>query len=208
MRITTSVQPNARRVLWGTVLCWALGLLAAHAALPGAEDQRLQKGQALISRLLPEISGGYGYQLVYQVDVPIQIYWRFKTDFDNDFLVSNKLITAHRLVSRSGQVVITENEYTAKPGVIFRWQTTMRPSSYRLDFHLQNPRECGQKYHYGHIQLEARGQRTKVTQVAFFDFFGAGLWTHYPWYGGMTHFLEYTAQWEQETAVKLKDRYD
>jgi len=30
------------------------------------------------------------------------------------------------------------------------------------------------------------GETTKVTQVAYFDFFGASLWAHYPWaYGNI-----------------------
>jgi hypothetical protein len=48
---------------------------------------------------------------------------------------------------------------------------------------------------------------TKVTQVVYFDFFGATLWMNYPWYGGMRHYLHYTARWEQETITRLIDRY-
>jgi len=33
------------------------------------------------------------------------------------------------------------------------------------------------------------------------------LWAHYPWAGGMSDFLRYTARWEQETVLKLKDKY-
>jgi len=46
-----------------------------------------------------------------------------------------------------------------------------------------------------------------VTQTAYFDFFGATLWMNYPWYGGMRHYLNYTARWEQETITRLIDRY-
>lgn len=38
--------------------------------------------------------------------------------------------------------------------------------------------------------------------------FGAAVWAHYPWSGGMNQFLRYTAQWEQNTVLKLKDRYE
>jgi hypothetical protein len=31
---------------------------------------------------------------------------------------------------------------------------------------------------------------------------------HYPWKGGMKDFLSYTARWEQETVLQLKDHYD
>ena len=51
------------------------------------------------------------------------------------------------------------------------------------------------------------GESTKVTHVAYFDFFGATLWVHYPWGGGMLDFLEYTAQWEQRTILQLKNNY-
>lgn len=66
------------------------------------------------------------------------------------------------------------------------------------------------KFHYGHIQLETRAgieEKTMVTQMAYFDFFGLFFWINYPWYGGMTDFLEYTARWEQETILNVKSRY-
>jgi hypothetical protein len=79
-----------------------------------------------------------------------------------------------------------------------------------MDFVLLNPEECGQKFHYGHIQLESVagvGKKTRVTQVAYFDFFGVSFWVNYPWYGGMRYFLEYTVRWEQDTILKLKTIY-
>jgi hypothetical protein len=76
-----------------------------------------------------------------------------------------------------------------------------------MDFVLENPNECGQEFHYGHIQLETMGGHTKVTLVAYFNFWGATFWAYYPWHGGMTEFLHYTAKWEQETALRLRDRY-
>ena len=104
-------------------------------------------------------------------------------------------------------VAITESTYATKPGVTFRWRTITHSDRHRLDFELQNPKECGQKFHYGHIQLEAAGKHTKVTQVAYFDFFGASFWMNYPWYGGMNYYLRYTARWEQKTMARLIDRY-
>ena len=44
-------------------------------------------------------------------------------------------------------------------------------------------------------------------QNRYFDFFGATLWMNYPWYGGMRHYLHYTARWEQETITRLIDQY-
>jgi hypothetical protein len=79
-----------------------------------------------------------------------------------------------------------------------------------MDFVLLNPEECGQRFHYGYIQLDAVGaldEKTKVTQLAYFDFFGVYFWVKYPWYGGMKNFLKYTARWEQETISRLKSKY-
>lgn len=178
-------------------------------------DQELQSGKAFITKLKPPQQTGYGYKLVYIVDAPIEVFWRFKTDFDNDFLLSNKFIKSHHLISRQGNVVVTEDifsedVYTQRPGAKFRWQTTVSPDRYRLDFVLLNPEQCGHRFHYGHIQLETLkhiSQKTRVTQVAYFDFFGAFLWVNYPWYGGMVDFLTYTARWEQGKILKLKSKY-
>jgi hypothetical protein len=171
-------------------------------------DQQLLSGRPFIYKLEPERQNGSGYKLIYMVDAPLDIYWKFKTDFDNDFLLSNKLITAHRFVSRNRNVVVTENKYSSKPNATFKWQTTVLADRQLLKFTLLNPAECGQKYHYGYIQMKAHGQATRVTQVAYFDFFGASFWVGYPLYGGMEHFLKYTAAWEQQIILKLKDRYD
>ena len=168
---------------------------------------QLMQGKAYIYKLDSEDATGKGYKLVYMVAAPLRAYWKFKTDFKNDFLLTNKLIMEHRLVEHKKNVAITESIYATKPGVRFRWRTISFPDVHRLDFELQNPKECGQKFHYGHIQLEAAGEYTKVTQIAYFEFFGATLWMNYPWYGGMHHYLNYTARWEQETITRLLDRY-
>ena len=163
--------------------------------------------QVSIYHLAPEIRGGEAYKLVYLVHVPMDVYWKFKTDFDNDFLVTNKYIRGHKFISRSGNTVVTEDKYTHVPGVIFRWKTEVFSEIHRLDFVLINPNQCGQKYHYGHIQIEPVKEGTRVTQLAYFDFWGASLWANYPWGGGMNDFLLYTAHWEQETVLKLRYRY-
>jgi hypothetical protein len=168
---------------------------------------QLKLGKVYIYKLDPVDTAGNGYKLVYMVAAPLAAYWKFKTDFDNDFLLTNKLISEHRLVAHQNNVAVTESVYTTKPGVRFRWRTISFPDIHRLNFELQNPKECGQKYHFGHIQIEASGEHTKVTQTAYFNFFGATLWMNYPWYGGMRHYLNYTARWEQETITRLIDRY-
>ncbi len=184
-----------------------LGPFALAADREVSEGTPPAGGQVLISHLKPEPRGGKAYKLVYQVPVAIDFYWRFKTDFGSDFLASHKYIRAHRLVSRDGMTVLTENKYANAPDAYFRWKTRLYPQERRLSFVLTNPEECGQRFHYGHIQVEPQGDRTRVTQVAYFDFRGASLWSLYPWGGGMRDFLVYTAKWEEETVVRLKGRY-
>jgi len=160
-----------------------------------------------IEQLEPDSRGGKAYRLVYLVKVPIDVYWKFKTDFDNRFLVSNKYIREHHFISRSDSSVITENKYANAPDVFFRWRTSVFPEAHRLDFVLLNPEACQQKFHYGSIQLDAVKGGTRVTQAAYFDFWGVFLWAHNPFGGGMRDFLIYTARWEQKIALELKYRY-
>jgi hypothetical protein len=121
--------------------------------------------------------------------------------------VTNKYIREHRFISQSDNTVITENKYTNTPDVFFRWGTSMFPAAYRLDFVLLNPQECDQKFHYGSIQFEVANEGTRVTQTAYFDFWGVSLWAYNPFGGGMIDFLRYTARWEQEIILRLKHRY-
>lgn len=186
-------------------------ILSSPPAVPystaSTNSKKIHGKEILIYDLPPDRRGGEGYKLVYLVQVPIEVYWKFKTDFDNDFLVMNKYIREHRFISRNGNKIITEDKYTFGPDVFFRWETEVFPDSHRLDFILLNPKQSGQRFHYGRIELEAVGQETKVTQVTYFDFFGASLWAGYPWGGGMKDFLRYTAHWEQDTILELEDRY-
>jgi hypothetical protein len=163
--------------------------------------------EPVVSRWRPKEKGGTAFKLVYAVSVPRDVFWRFKTDFDNEFLVTNKYIKSHRLTARSDRIITTETVYTYRPKVIFRWRTTLFPRNYRLEYRLLNPRACGQKYHFGQIKLEELGQFTGIVHVAHFDFLGAFLWAHYPGPGGMPAFLRYTARWEQETIRNLIKDY-
>jgi hypothetical protein len=188
------------------------GLLPKHCFAKNSphnepDIDKLMQGKAYVYKLYPEDSAGKGYRLVYMASVPLSAYWNFKTDFQNDFLLTNKLITEHRLVENKDNVVITETTYATKPGVRFRWRTIISPETHRLDFKLLNAKDCGKEYHYGHIQVEKVGEYTKVTQIAYFDFFGATIWMNYPWYGGMNHHLQYMVRWEQETVARLVDLY-
>ncbi|MGD8301583.1 MAG: hypothetical protein PVI55_04140 [Desulfobacterales bacterium] len=192
-----------------------LPLLTFELEAQGTNEAELLDGKTLIRKLPPSQQGGSGYELIYVVDAPLNAFWRFKTDFDNAFMTTNKFIITHRLISQHDNVVVTEvvfsqDLYTHKPNVKFRWQTTLFPDEHRLDFVLLNPVECGQKFHHGSIRLEtagSAGQKTKVTQTAYFDFFGVSFWVNYPWYGGMTYFLTYSVEWERAAVLRLKSKY-
>jgi hypothetical protein len=176
----------------------------------GAQDENKASAvdEIYIHQIAPDERGGRAYKLVYFVKAPIDSYWKFKTDFDNDFITTNKYIEEHNFILQKGNTVITENKYTNSPEVYFKWRTNVLPEAHRLEFELLNPEMCKQKFHYGHIQLESVAVGTRVTQVAYFDFLGAYLWTVYPWKGGMKDILTYTAHWEQETMLQLKSRYE
>ena len=195
-----------------SIIIWVTNLLFDFSISYsiGAQDEQKNSAtdEVIIYQMAPDERGGNAYKLVYFVKAPIDYYWKFKTDFDNDFLVNNKYIREHNFILQKGNTVITENKYTNSPDVYFRWQTTVLPEARRLEFNLLNPEQCRQKFHYGHIQLESLAEGTLVTQVAYFDFLGASLWAFYPWRGGMKDFLSYTAHWEQETMLQLKDQYE
>ena len=194
------------------IIIWVISLVC-HLLIPDSTNaqtrqKRFVNDEVFIYQIAPDKRGGKAYKLVYLVEVPIDVFWKFKTDFDNEFLVKNTYIREHNYISKNGNRFVTEDKYSHGPDVYFRWQTTVFPETYRLDFVLLNPKHCRQKFHYGHIQLESVAERTRVTQVAYFDFWGVSLWANYPWRGGMKDFLSHTAHWEQETILHLKDRYE
>jgi hypothetical protein len=197
---------------------WLRGILAAVVVVFGGLSPQIVTAEAstenhitskpAISRLKPDGTRGRGYKLVYYVDVPVEVFWKFKTDFDNRILLSNRYINAHRLVIHNQHGAVTETEYSNKPGTLFRWQSKLFPEQYLLRYVLMNPDECGQEYHHGSIKLEAVGTGTRVTQLAYFDFFGVSLWMSYPFTGGMSHFLNYTVRWEQQTMLEFRSWYE
>jgi hypothetical protein len=191
------------------VFLFFTGLTNLSAQSPTVEPsaEQLLTGEPFIYRIASDARGGEAYKLVYLVPVPIEVFWRFKTDFHGDFVETNKYIINQRVIKEEREMVIIENRLSNKPDSKFRWRNILYPSKYRLDFVLENPEQCGQRFHYGHFQLEPLGSYTKVSHAAYFDFFGASLWAHYPWEGGMYAFLDYIARWEQETILKVKDDY-
>ena len=191
----------------GSVCVLVLFASCAFSSEQLLSEPTTEQFETVISKLKPEQAHGRGFKLEYFVNVPPEVFWRHKTSFDNQYLITNKFINSHVLVSREANVVITENEYSYKPKAVFKWQSTIYPEQYLLKYTLLNPDECGQKYHYGHISLQAEGAGTRVTQVAYFDFFGVSFWVNYPFKGGMSRFLKYTAQWEQQLVSELEHQY-
>ena len=160
-----------------------------------------------IDRIPSPYPGGYAYRIAYRMPVPLHVCWRFKTDFDNDFLLHNSIIDTHRLLRRTANGAVTETVYKAAPGKRFIWETNTDVRNHRMTFRLINPRSAGQDYHYGIIRMVAVGGHTLIIQQAYFDFAGAGLWVHYPWDGGMRDILKTTVRWEQETVNQLQLAY-
>ena len=181
--------------------------LPIHPATAEPEDEELLSKKRVIYRIKPEKRGGEAFKMIYLVPVPVDVFWKFKTDFQGTFLLSNRYIKIHRFIQKVGNETITENIYSNVPNETFRWRTIAHPGQYRLDFQLENPEDCGQKFHYGTIQLVPFRSYTKVTQIAYFDFFGASLWVNRPFRGGMSTFLIYTARWEIETISRIRDQY-
>ena len=165
--------------------------LNCHSA-DASQSSDLSGDKVLVHQIDPDPRGGKAYKLTYLVQVSIDVYWRFKTDFNNDFLLKNKHIREHQFVSRTGDTVITEDKYANASDVFFKWQTTVHEDLHKLEFVLLNPGECGQNFHYGFIQMESAADGARVTQVAYFDCGGASRWADYLWGGGVGDFLTYT----------------
>lgn len=196
----------ARHMVWVALMVAALGGMVSLAQ--AACDPETADGLAVIERVQSSSGEGQGYRMAYCVDVPLEAYWHFKTDFHNEFLVENPHIVSHRFLHQQGNAVVTENRYAGHTQHLFRWQTHVHPEDHRLEFHLLNPVQAGQDFHYGTIRLEARGQHTMVYQEAFFQFRGAALWARYPWHGGMRSFLQANIQWERQAALARTSHYD
>ena len=195
--------------LFSLIFLLSTGFTILSVQPPTIEPTREQllSGEPFIYRIEPDSRGGEAYKLVYFVPAPIEVFWRFKTDFHGDFIETNKYLEEQRVIREEHNLVIVENRLSNKPEVTFRWRNVLHPSKYRLDFFLENPEQCGQRFHYGYFQLEPLGRYTKVTHVAYFDFFGSSLWALYPWEGGMKAFLDYLARWEQQTILRVERNY-
>jgi len=100
-----------------TLLLILASLLIPVSGYAGAARSSLQNKISLERVVAP--SGGYGYRLQYYVPAPIDVFWRFKTDFDNDVLLTNEELIEHRIVESFDNSVITENRYATAPGLRF-----------------------------------------------------------------------------------------
>ena len=194
----------------GLLLCAVLATTGSGASAdPGVEltDEEFLSSDPVVTKLKPERAHGSGFKMVYSVAAAPATYWRYRTDFEGQLVLQNKFIKSHRLASRDGNTAVTETVYTNKPNTVFKWQTTVFPDRKLLEYELLNPAECGQRYHYGSVQLEALNAGTRVTHIAYFDFFGVSLWVNYPFKGGMSRFLKYTANWEQQLVAEFDRHY-
>ena len=182
------------------IFIWLLTAGTAHAN----NRKPFQKNMVIVET---NRAGGYAYRLTYYVDVPIEVFWRFKTDFTSDEIAESRHIRRHTFMGRQGNNVITETQFAGMPHSRFVWKTTVYEGQYRLAFSLIQTNFPGHRFHYGHIQLRPSGKGTEVTQVAFFDFVGASIWVINPWRGGMKSFLNSIADWEQQKITKIAKRY-
>ena len=210
MKTIVKTNHHTRSMVYANALAIISFLAWWGHALAGTEEcaQQNLDGPALIERVHFGSGKGEGYRMVYCIDVPLAVYWQFKTDFQNDFLVDNPHIDTHHFIDQQENVVLTENRYAHDKQRLFRWQTTIHARDHRLEFKLVNGDEAGQKFHFGTIRLESRGSHTIVYQFARFRFSGAALWAWYPWRGGMRSFLSDFVRWEQQTAVDWQPVYE
>jgi hypothetical protein len=117
------------------IIIWVMNLfcflpISYSAAMKNEQNPSGSDGIS-IYQIAPDRRGGKAYKLVYLVGAQIDVFWRFKTDFDNNSLVENKYIQEHHFITRNGNKVISEDKYTNGPDVVFRWQTTIYPQAKR-----------------------------------------------------------------------------
>ena len=203
MRHQPSSIPVFYRLSFSGLFLLCLSLLTANMA--GAGSSRLS--QVEIVEIEPNRAGGYAYRLTYCVDAPIEVFWRFKTDFTSDEIADGRHIRSHQYIGRRGNKVLTETRFAGFPRARFVWKTTVYDDQNRLSFDLVKTDLPGHRFHFGTIQLKSRGAMTEVVQIAYFDFLGAPFWIINPWQGGMRSFLFAIVQWEQAKIIQTMERY-
>ena len=63
-------------------------MLISYSAATLNEQNLSGSDEIFIYQIAPDRRGGKAYKLVYLVKAQIDVYWKFKIDFDNDFLVN------------------------------------------------------------------------------------------------------------------------
>ena len=79
---------RAVRLLPLLVFLFVTGFTNLSAQSPTVEpsEKQLSTGEPFIYRIAPDARGGEAYKLVYLIPVPIEVFWKFKTDFHGDFV--------------------------------------------------------------------------------------------------------------------------
>jgi hypothetical protein len=132
------MKSRAVRLLPLLVILFLTGFTNLSAQSPTVEpsEKHLSTAEPFIYRIAPDARGGEAYKLVYLVPVPIELFWKFKTDFHGDFVETNKYVINQRVIREEQKTVIIENRLSTKPDSKFRWRNILYPDRYRLDFFL------------------------------------------------------------------------
>ncbi|MEI8246007.1 MAG: caspase family protein [Lentisphaerota bacterium] len=161
-------------------------------------DEELLEKKIFVYRIEPESKGGEAYKVVYLVDASVDVVWKKKIDYNNP-IQSSKVIN-YQLVYNSDKYTITRETYSDSPEYNFTWKNTFSPDKKRIDFVLMNPIEVGQNFNYGYIKFEpvGIGDKTRVTQIGYFDFTYASYWINNMDKDGMTDFVTEMAKTDRE----------
>ena len=87
-----------------------LAVVQINAAHAGSKSARPDL-YISVQKISEENSGRYGYRLRYIVPVPIESYWRFKTDFDNEILATSAAISEHKFIRSVGNTAILKTAF-------------------------------------------------------------------------------------------------
>ena len=80
-RLFRSHRANNGILLYFLIIPLTLLTVAGHA---GTADSTIN-AEISVEAVAYDVDRGYGYKLQYYVAAPIDVFWRFKTDFAGDF---------------------------------------------------------------------------------------------------------------------------
>lgn len=199
---------RVQKKLCTVTLIWlALAVWSPNFDFASASETSLYIDSRVSIERVSRETDGYTFRITYQVPVPMEVYWRIKTDFESDFVAGNPFIHAHRFIGRSGNIAVTQTEFKTAPGKTFTWVTTVQHRQHRLLFELGNAEEIGHNFNGGSIQLEDAGPKTNVIQIIRFKFPGDFFWVNFPWHNGMRSSMVDIARWEQKAVYRLRNSY-